>query len=434
MDDPNYLRKVNLDEIDFSKYSKDYSAEELAAVKQALQQEQKRHVESFDSLPLLDRAKYHVGDMANFVQQNPETLYGIATGALLAGAGAKAVGKTADTAKKVHGSLRDLMSSKADDGLLANQQAEKAIKQAEMTSKEATSLEKPTTGVDTTTDVGKGFKTEEKSLVAKGEQNKNLKASEQQLKTAEQALSKGIAPALGTPDLTTGSGMPAYSGTGPAKPGRPSKEMKSLAELAQGDVFVPGGQLMDIVRNATGQAAYTENLSKYGFPQTQKEAYATSRAINESLGRAARDEAIAKGADLGENTKSITKERSKGGKLVRIAGVAGAVIPFTELANAKDVARGVGEALLPLGATPSPVESGKIPSLERKELYDQFILNQPGNRAELEAKTKGKSPAEANKIREEYLATAPISDFERASRVFRQQADSKKGIAPPSMR
>ena len=347
--------------------------------------------------------------------------------------GAKKAGEAAwDTTKKVFGSLRDFSKEKfGDDGLLANQQAEKAIQQANMTAKEATATQTPT-GVDTTTDIGKGYPVNDQNLMGKSAQNTELKSATKELTTAQKELSQGLAPALGQPDLKTGSGMPAYSGTGPVKAGRPSREMKSLADLSQGDVFVPGGQLMDIVRNATGQPAYTENLAKYGFPQTEKEAYATSRAINESLGRSARDEAIAKGADLGKNTGSITKQQSKGGKLVRIAGVAGAVIPFTELANAKDVARNVGEAMLPLGATPSPIESGKIPALEQKEMSEQYILNQPGNRAELESKIKGKSPKEANRIREEYLASAPMSDFDRASRLFRQQAASKQGIAPPT--
>ena len=104
------------------------------------------------------------------------------------------------------------------------------------------------------------------------------------------------------------------------------------------------------------------------------------------------------------------------------------------MANARQVAQSVGEAMLPLGMTPSEVQSGKIPALENRENQEQFVLNQPGNRAELEAMTKGKSPAEANRIRESYLASAPTSDFDRASRLFRQQAFEKQGVPPPLMR
>ena len=42
------------------------------------------------------------------------------------------------------------------------------------------------------------------------------------------------------------------------------------------------------------QKAYTENLKNFGgYPETQKEAYALSRNINESLGRAPYEEAKA---------------------------------------------------------------------------------------------------------------------------------------------
>jgi hypothetical protein len=101
------------------------------------------------------------------------------------------------------------------------------------------------------------------------------------------------------------------------------------------------------------------------------------------------------------------------------------------LANAKQAAQFVGESMLPLSMTPSEVQSGKIPALENRENQEQYLLNQPGNRAELEAMIKGKSSAEANRIRETYLASAPTSDFDRASRLFRQQAFAKQGVPPP---
>ena len=94
--------------------------------------------------------------------------YGAATGAKKAGEAAW------DTTKKVFGSLRDFSKEKfGDDGLLANQQADKAIKQANMTAKEATSLQTPT-GVDTTTNVGKGMGADDQNLIAKSQQNKEM--------------------------------------------------------------------------------------------------------------------------------------------------------------------------------------------------------------------------------------------------------------------
>jgi len=92
-----------------------------------------------------------------------------------AGVGLKKAGEAAwDTTKKVYGSLRDFSKERfGDDGLLANQQAEKALKQAQMSAKEATATQTPT-NVDTTTDIGKGFNANDKGLVEKSEQTKNL--------------------------------------------------------------------------------------------------------------------------------------------------------------------------------------------------------------------------------------------------------------------
>jgi hypothetical protein len=340
MDDPNYLRKVNLDEIDFSKYGKDYSAEELAAVKQALQQEQQRHVESFDKLPLLERAKYHVGDMADFVQQNPETLLGAATGAVLAGAGAKAVEKTASTVdktKQVFGSLRDMMANKQEDGLLANQQAEKAAKQAEMTAKEVSATQTPTTETPLETKV-KPLQPVEKTIVEQGTANTELKKAETQVKAVEKELAAGAAKGLPPPGLTTGSGMPAHQGLAPEGT-RLSKNIPSLEKVPKDMVFVPQGQYMDIVRNAVGQEPYTANLKATGgYPVSPEAAYKQSREINQSLGRLARSEAIEKGASLGDVTKSITKKIG-GSKAVKVAGVGGTLIALSDLALAGEKAK-----------------------------------------------------------------------------------------------
>ena len=177
MDDKYYLRKANLDELDLSKYEGDFSQEELNAVKKTLAEQQKMHQEGFDKLPFTERAKYHAADAMSFVEQNPESFLAVPAAASLLAAGNAAVNQVPKVAKTISGSLRDFMKDKyGDDGLLANQQADKAIKQANMSAKEATSLQTPT-GVDTTTNVGKGIGADDQNLVAKSEQNKALKTA-----------------------------------------------------------------------------------------------------------------------------------------------------------------------------------------------------------------------------------------------------------------
>lgn len=335
MSDPYYLRKANIDSIDLSQYEKDFTPEELSQAKEALKLAQQQHQQEFDSLPVVDRAKYHVADLVDYVQQNPEQV-GLGTAAAYGTAvAAKKAGEVAvDAGKKVFGSLRDFMKSKSgDDGLLANQQAEQAVKQAQMTSKEASSKAVPTTGVDVEANVGKPPSQADKVIVEQGVGNTERKAAASQVSTAQKELAQGISKGLPPPNLTTGSGMPAYQGAAPEGT-RLSTNIPSLDKVPSNMVFVPEGQYMDIVRNATGQKAYTENLkSTGGYPATPTAAYAQSREINKSLGRATRDQAIAAGSDLGETTKSITKKVGAG-KAVKVAGVTGALISMAELANA----------------------------------------------------------------------------------------------------
>lgn len=140
---------------------------------------------------------------------------------------------------------------------------------------------------------------------------------------------------LGTPTKTTGSGMPAYEGQGEAggKLAHKKGTFESLAQVPKDYVFVPGGQSMDIVRNAVGQPEYTKNLkSSGGYPSSPQAAYEQSRNINKSLGRVSMSEAKAAGA-LPEPTPSIT-QKIAGSKAVRVGGVTGALILATDLASA----------------------------------------------------------------------------------------------------
>jgi hypothetical protein len=148
-------------------------------------------------------------------------------------------------------------------------------------------------------------------------------------KSKTEAPKTGIAPKY---DLTTGSGMPAVQGTGPA--GIRKKEMSGVHELGSDLVFVPHGQNMDIVRNAVGQENYTKLLKENGgYPASLGEAYKQSREMNASLGRDARSVAKEAGKDLGDTTPSITKMVGKN-KIVKMGGVTGALISLADLANA----------------------------------------------------------------------------------------------------
>lgn len=182
--------------------------------------------------------------------------------------------------------------------------------------------------------------------------------------------------ALGKPTVTTGSGMPAYAGQG-GESAKMKKEFGSIADVPKGYVFVPGGQYMDITRNAVGQEAFTTKLGEFGgYPKTTEAAYEQSRAINKSLGRLSREEAKAAGVAVGDVTPSITKKVA-GSKMVKVAGVGGALISLADVASAKEAAQTVGEMLLPIGATPSEVQPGTLTEKQLRAYAEAQKLGSP---------------------------------------------------------
>jgi hypothetical protein len=180
--------------------------------------------------------------------------------------------------------------------------------------------------------------------------------------------------------LKTGSGMPAFQGIAPT--GTPfKKEFASIADVPSTHAFVPGGQLMDIIRNSVGQEAYTASLAKHGFPTTQKEAHAISRQINESMGRLNRDVAKDLNIGLGEPTKAISKKNPEGGKAFKVAGTLGALVLMSDLVNAetpeqkRKAIRNLGESFLPTSVTPTEAGAPVLPPgaySESKKLGSPF--------------------------------------------------------------
>lgn len=332
--------------------------------------------------------------------------------------------------KKLYGSLRDMMGAKKEDGLLASQQADKAAL-AQSTPADVSAQTKPTTAFDTSTDIGKPFSKTDINLVEKGEINTGTNTVSKDVTANQKAMAKGIAEGLPAPDLTTGTGKPAYAGQ--SDEAKIKTSYASTQDVPKGYAFVPGAQNIDTVRQNVGQPTFTKEFAVRPYPQSYQAANEVSNEINRSMARPTRDQLIAEGKPFVKNTPGITEYASRL-KLVKVAGVGGALVSIANLANAKQAAQTMGEAMLPIGMTPSEVQSGKIPALESKENQEQYLLSQPGNRAELAAMIKGKNPDEVNKIRNDYLGSAPTSDFDRASRLFRQQAAAKQGVPPPSMR
>ena len=108
---PYFLRNADIDNLDLSEFSKDFTAEELQQVKNNLLQIQQQHREQFDALPMADQAKIYAGEKfkeaKKAVEENPELLVAGALGATAYKAGEKIVDAATGAAQKVGASIKD---------------------------------------------------------------------------------------------------------------------------------------------------------------------------------------------------------------------------------------------------------------------------------------------------------------------------------------
>jgi hypothetical protein len=79
---------------------------------------------------------------------------------------------------------------------------------------------------------------------------------------------------------------------------------------------------------------------------------------------------------LGDVTPSITKKVA-GSKLVKVGGVGGALISLADVASAKEARQTIGEMMLPIGATPSELQSGTLTAKQLKAFEEAKKLGSP---------------------------------------------------------
>lgn len=180
--------------------------------------------------------------------------------------------------------------------------------------------------------------------------------------------------------LRTGTGREVVAGQGPV-PQRFAKEYKSPADVPKGFAFVPGAQYIDVLRNDLGQGTYTQQFTSKDFPGTYSEAVETGKNINRELNRPTREQLKAQGAAMPETTEGIVRKVGPS-KLVKVGGVAGALISVADIAKAENSQQrreAVGNALLgllPPGMDASALnanETAKLQQLFAKQAYAQQV-------------------------------------------------------------
>jgi hypothetical protein len=180
--------------------------------------------------------------------------------------------------------------------------------------------------------------------------------------------------------LRTGTGREVVAGQGPV-PQRFAKEYKSPADVPKGFAFVPGAQYIDVLRNDLGQGTYTQQFTSKDFPGTYPEAVETGKNINRELNRPTREQLKAQGAAMPETTEGIVRKVGPS-KLVKVGGVAGALISVADIAKAENSQQrreAVGNALLGLlppsmdASALNADETAKLQQLFAKQAYAQQV-------------------------------------------------------------
>ena len=171
--------------------------------------------------------------------------------------------------------------------------------------------------------------------------------------------------------LKTGTGREVVAGQG-AVPQRFAKEYKSPTDVPKGYAFVPGAQYIDVLRNDLGQGTYTQQFTGKDFPGTYPEAVETGKTINRELNRPTREQLKAQGAALPETTEGIVRKVGPS-KMVKVGGVAGALVALSDLAKAEDMQQrreAVGNALL--GLLPPGLDASSLNADEAARLQQLF--------------------------------------------------------------
>ena len=105
------------------------------------------------------------------------------------------------------------------------------------------------------------------------------------------------------------------------------------------------------MRNNLGQDVYTREFTNRDLPASYEEAIQTGNEINRSLNRPSREQMKAQGIAPPEPVEGITK-RIAGYKLVKVGGVAGALVAVTDLAKAAETGNRNAMGEIAMGALP----------------------------------------------------------------------------------
>lgn len=410
---PYHLRNIDVENLDLSEHEKDYTPEELAAVKQALIATRDEHVANYEALPLLTKAGIYAnekfGELGNYVEQNPEML----VAAPLAIAGGKAV---ANKAGSIFGSLREKMAAPLpDDSLLAEQLKTQSKAPSTPEVPKPVSSQTPPPAVSTEQSANQVDK--QKAIQAQTQATQPVSkapppAPSLQSLTPEDLNNitspKVVPPEAGTEvgkapkgaELVEASAInraknEAATAIGNAPPPVAKKTpvkpvvYKSVADIPEGMVFRPDvGNLDRSLVNTLGpeNRLHAKELINEGkmFGHYQGDPKLYNQKVSELVNQYATAlKETLPSVDLttreGRIAAGLPHEKNYGaalGKAAKVGGVVGTLMTIAQSANAKEALSNVAEGLLPIGISPTTLAPGTLYTPEQQKAFTKQLAQQ----------------------------------------------------------
>lgn len=237
------------------------------------------------------------------------------------------------------------------------------------------------------------------------------------------------------PPMRTGSGQPAFPGTGEARTRMPKGlEFASAAQVPAGMAFVPNAQYYNTLANdARSFAAAQDIVRTKGYPTSDKQAREWASEFLKSTNAPSRTELKAAGGEK-ENVKGIFEKFGANKKTaVKVAGVAGALTAISNLANAQTAGQAleagadIAGAVLPpqiqaglTALTGTTLASGMLTPAQKAAQQEAFLLGGPEAFSQYAIAQR---EAERNR-----RANAPIPDW------MKPQAGAGRGFVNPPQR
>jgi hypothetical protein len=167
------------------------------------------------------------------------------------------------------------------------------------------------------------------------------------------------------PPMRTGSGQPAFPGTGPARARMPKGgAFASPADVPAGMAFVPNAQYYDSLANAARSRTLAQDIvrAKGGYPSSDAQAREWAADALKAAGAPTRDAMLAEGKKPDTVSGIFKPVGASRSKVVRAGGILGALTALADVAlastpEAREAMGRAESAIKDIGISPNIFQS-----------------------------------------------------------------------------